>query len=190
MSMVKRQHTIFSHSAGETRVQGKPRLKLTRRADGNAIPGFRLTLRDREIIKSVYTFRALTTPQIETLLFAPEEGKDHPTKTSRCQYRLKLLYHAGYLFRDEQPQKLSEGRKPLVYFLDKKGAALVASVEGQTLEQLDWDRKDNTVSQLFLDHLLATNNVRIAITTAARDQNWVIETWLDDKTLKREHMGM
>lgn len=171
-------------------MQGKPRLKLTRRADGNAIPGFRLTLRDREIIKSVYTFRALTTPQIETLLFAPEEGKDHPTKTSRCQYRLKLLYHAGYLFRDEQPQKLSEGRKPLVYFLDKKGAALVASVEGQTLEQLDWDRKDNTVSQLFLDHLLATNNVRIAITTAARDQNWVIETWLDDKTLKREHMGM
>jgi len=34
--------------------------------------------------------------------------------------RLKLLFHHGYLFRDEQPTKLTEGRRPLVYVLDQK----------------------------------------------------------------------
>ena len=62
----------------------------------------------RQVVKAVYTHRALTTPQIEALLFPPENGQDHSTKTSRVRYRLKMLFQHGYLFRDEQPTKLSE----------------------------------------------------------------------------------
>lgn len=164
------------------------RLKLTQRADVSAMPGFGLTERDRTILESVYEFRALTTDQIEKLLFQPDRGQDHPTKTTRCQLRLKLLYHSGYLFRDEQPQKLSEGRKPLVYFLDQKGAELVSQSLGIPVENLDWDRRDNRLSTLFLDHLLAINDVRVAITVSANANDFEIEDWLDDKSLKRSQM--
>jgi hypothetical protein len=166
----------------------KPKLKLTTRADPERLPGFRLTERDREIIQTVYAFRVMTTPQIERLLFPPEPGRDHPTKTSRCQYRLKLLYHAGYLKRDEQPQKLSEGRKPLVYFLDQKGAELIADLEGKPVAKLDWNPTGNIVSWLFLDHLLATNDVRTAIVAAARVYRFKIEEWFDEQTLKSAQM--
>lgn len=144
--------------------------------------------RDCQIVNAVYRYRALTTDQIERLFFLPEKGQDHPTKTSRCQLRLKLLYHAGYLEREEQPQKLSEGRKPLIYFLDRKGADLVARVTGMPLERLDWDRADNNGSSIFLTHLLSINDVRVAITVAAAANHFAIETWHDDKTLKRSHM--
>jgi hypothetical protein len=187
--MISQHHTLFIHSDTETIVAKKPRLKLTTREEPDRLPGFRLTERDRAIIKAIYNFRVLTTPQVETLLFRPGPGQDHPTKTTRCQYRLKLLYHAGYLVRDEQPQKLSEGRKPLIYFLDKRGAELVAELEEKPIEELDWDRHGDQFSQLFLDHLLSTNDVRVAITVAAKDHAWGIETWVDDKRLKKAHMG-
>lgn len=166
-----------------------PRLGLTKRADPSALPRFRLTDRDREIVQAVYSFRALSAAQVEALLFQPEKGQDHPTKTTRCQLRLKLLYHTGYLFRDEQPQKLSEGRKPLVYFLDRKGAELIPEIAGNPSEVTNTRRQDRNLSQLFLDHLLSTNDVRVAITVAAKHQAWDIETWLDDTTLKKAHMG-
>ena len=62
-------------------------------------PRMVLTARDREIVKAVCCFRVLTLSQIETLLFPPDKGQDHPTKTSRCRLRLKLLYHHGFLAR-------------------------------------------------------------------------------------------
>jgi len=59
--------------------------------------------------------RALTSEHIRALYFPTKAGQTH------CQIRLKLLFHHGYLFRDEQPTKLAEGRRPLVYFLDQRG---------------------------------------------------------------------
>ena len=60
--------------------------------------------------------RALTSEHIQALHFPTKAGRTH------CQMRLKLLFHHGYLFRDEQPTRLTEGRRLLVYFLDQKGA--------------------------------------------------------------------
>jgi hypothetical protein len=99
---------------------------------------------------------------------------------------LQLLYYHGYLTRDEQPQKLSEGRKPFVYWLDKRGAQAVEELlDG---EELDWNATIHVVSNLFLEHLLATNDVRIAITIAAHKHDFTIDTWFDDHTLKRRQM--
>jgi hypothetical protein len=165
----------------------KHRLKIMQRAPVDELPGFRLTQRDREIVRAIYQHRALTTAQIEALFFPPSNGQGRAPSATRCQHRLKLLYHHGFLMRDEQPLKvLSAARKPLVYLLDQKGAALVAQMLGLDVEEIDWRPKDNQVSTLFLDHLLATNNVRVAITIAARQKGYAIEIWLDDKTLKRE----
>jgi hypothetical protein len=167
-----------------------PRLRLTRRAAWEHLPPFRLTSRDISIIRAVDTCRALTTPQVQALLFARtlSESASHGEISSRCQRRLQLLYHYGYLLRDEQPQRLSEGRKPLVYFLDERGAQLLAEQSGIEPEQIDWRRKDSRVSYPFLAHLLATNDVRIAVMQAAGRLGWCIERWLDDKALKSRHM--
>lgn len=120
------------------------------------MPGFRLTHRDRQIIEAVYHCRALTAPQIAALYFS--KGEVPSEVNARCKHHLRMLYHHGYLFRDEQPSKLSEGRKPLVYFLDQRGAeSLASSQEGK----IEWDHRDNNVSFPFLQHLLATNDIRI-----------------------------
>ncbi len=140
----------------------------------------RLTERDIAIVEAVYTYRALTTEQIARLFFTPSAH-------SQCLLRLKLLFHHSFLKRGEQPQTMTEGRKPLVYWLDQKGAELLAMQQECEVTELDWHPKQHLVKYLYLDHLLATNDVRIAFTLAATAQGITLETWLDDKTLKRNH---
>jgi hypothetical protein len=129
----------------------------------------------------------LTTPQVERLFFTDDGTTQTPSKpNTRCQYRLQLLYNHGCLTREEQPQKLSEGRKPFVYWLAKRGAEVVEELlDG---EELDWNSREHQVSNLFLEHLIATNDVRIAINIAARKHNFSVPTWLDDRSLKRQQM--
>lgn len=153
-------------------------------------PGLRLTPRDASILMAIYRFRALTTPQVEALFFRADrrEHQEGPKDkiNTRCQYRLQLLYQHGYLMRDEQPQKLTEGRKPFVYWLDKRGAEVMAEhLDGQ---DIDWAPIGHKVSPFFLEHLLATNDVRVALTIDARKHNFTIAEWLDDRTLKRQQM--
>jgi hypothetical protein len=153
-----------------------------KRAAADERPSLRLTQRDLAIIQVVYEYRALTTPQIEQLLFASGNRKE-----TRCRKRLRRLYDHGYLWRDEQPTKLSQGRAPLVYRLDTKGADLLAELWGLECRDLDWHPRDNTLSDPFLNHLLRTNDVRVAIAVAAAKHSFILEEWRDDKTLKSHH---
>lgn len=157
-----------------------------RAADDN-LPPLGLTQRDIAIINACYEYRALTSQQLQRLFF--RHGTDRGQLT-QCQLRLKLLYHHGYLYRDEQPTKMSDGRRPLIYFLDRKGAALLAECLDISVTELDWNSKNNAAGakHLFMDHLLATNDVRISLTLAAAQQGATIERWLDDKTLKSSQM--
>ena len=80
-----------------------------------------------------------------------------------------------------------EGRKPLVYFLDEKAIPILAQELDVFPDDIDWKPKHNTVTQShFLDHLLATNDVRIAIEIAAKANSMSIKKWLDDRTLHSE----
>ena len=164
-------------------------MRTTIAVDGRQ-PGLRLTPRDAAILIAIYQYRALTTPQVETLFFSlnrtgAQQGEKGKINT-RCQYRLQLLHQHGYLLRDEQPQKLTEGRKPFVYWLDKSGALFVREhLDG---EELDWSHREHRVSPFFLEHLLATNDARIALTVDAHKHGFAIATWLDDRTLKRQQM--
>ena len=172
---------IPTYCAMETKGRKKRRKRLVR-AVGDDLPPFRVSPRDRRIIRAVYEHRALTTDQIQGLLFPTKAGLTH------CQHRLKLLFHHGYLFRDEQPTKLSEGRKPLVYFLDAKGAAVLSEMFDLERGELDWHPRHNVVSHPFLNHLLETNEVRVAVEVAAEQQEAVVRQWLDEKTLKGSQM--
>ncbi|MEX1020295.1 MAG: replication-relaxation family protein, partial [Litorilinea sp.] len=99
--------------------------------------GLRLTPRDADIIHAVCTYRALTAPQINKLFFPEEAEQESQTISSRCRYRLKLLFQHGYLFRDAPPAKYNEGRKPLVYFLDREAIrVLVITTSSARLQNL------------------------------------------------------
>lgn len=152
--------------------------------------GTRLTERDAEIVMAVYRYRALTSPLVQKLFFETNGSTEESTGTgklnSRCQLRLQRLYEQGYLSRDEQPQKLSDGRRPYVYRLNNRGAELCAGLLDD--EELDWRPGEQPVSPYFLQHLLASNSVRVAITVAARHHGFTVEEWLDDRTLKRRQM--
>jgi Replication-relaxation len=167
----------------------KRRPSLKRAEQGN-VPGFRLTARDGRIIWAVHEYRALTAPQIASLFF-PSTNGEGAVVNARCKYRLRMLYDHRYLHRDEQPQKLTEGRKPLVYFLDVMGAEFLSHELGK---EIHWDPQHNDVTYPFLEHLLATNDVRAAIAVGAASNGWQVRTWIDDKALKsaqqKEHVTL
>ncbi len=149
-------------------------------------PRFRLTERDRQIIMVVYQYRILTTNQVEALFFTPTQDKAKSLYNSRCRLRLQALYHAGYLKRDEQPQKMSEGRKPLLYSLDVEGAKLIAQMLDVPVADLEWRRKAPVISPFTLEHLLATNDVRVQVEITARRHGLEVSKWLDDHTLRQK----
>jgi hypothetical protein len=166
------------------------RRKLLTRDSGDHKPAVRLTDRDLSIIEAVYEHRALTTPQIQRLLFPAGQGRSERGRLVHCQHRLKLLYHNGYLTRDERPTKLSQGREALVYFLDSLGAKLLASYRKVDMSELDWRPRDNIAgaNHLFIDHLLHTNDVRISLTRAATADGWEVARYIDDRDLRRKEM--
>jgi Replication-relaxation len=152
------------------------------------LPRFQLTPRDREILQSVCDYRAMSTPQIDALLFAPAgERADTSRVSSRCLHRLRMLSLHGLLRRVEQEQTLSEGRKPLVYFLDRGGAEYLAARNGCTVDELGWDRQGYDVRSLFLDHLLVSNDFRVAMTLAARANKYSLAEWRDERAMRQEH---
>lgn len=165
------------------------RRKTLVRATDEALPSMQLTARDLAILNGLYTCRALTTPQIQRWFFqaAPDTLRG---ATVRCQARLKLLFHHGYVARDEQPVRLAEGRRPLVYFLDRRGADTLAGMLHVKRTELDWRPQDILAgaSHLFLTHLLKTNDVRIALELAATAGGCALMRWLDERMLRRAQM--
>src|SRR4051794_39835996 len=86
-----KQTNLTNTAPGEKR-----RLPRLKRAAKETLPPFRLTERDAAIITAVYEYRALTTDHIATLLFTP-------STLTKCDERLRKLFHHGFLLRTEQP---------------------------------------------------------------------------------------
>lgn len=139
-----------------------------------------MTARDLAIIEAVYGYRVLTSAQIEALLFAQ-------TSVAQCRNRLRLLFAHGYLYRAEQLQRRSDGTRPYLYFLDKKGAQELAKLYHCEVKALDWNKEERHTGYLHLAHLLATQDIRIAMTRSAQVHGFVIGEWRDEKTLRRDH---
>ena len=180
--------TIFQHSQPNASLTSKTRRRLLLRANDSNLPPFKVTQRDIAIIYACYEYRALSTTQLQQLFF--QNSNNNRSQYTHCQHRLKCLYHHGYIYRDEQKTRLTDGRRPLIYFLDTKGAALLAECMEVAQSELDWRPKDNVAGagHLFLEHLLKTNDIRIALVQAVSRANATIEKWYDDKVLKSKQM--
>jgi len=91
-------------------------------------PSMRLTERDRRILEAVHSYDGmLSFPQIQRLFF---------TGKSQTEQRLKLLYQHRYLARPDRDERR---RLPeMIYWLDEKGAEIVASLSGTPLKEFPW----------------------------------------------------
>ncbi|MCB9112226.1 MAG: replication-relaxation family protein [Anaerolineales bacterium] len=131
-------------------------------------PAMRLTERDTRILEAIHAYDGvLSFSQIQRLFF---------TGKSQTELRLKLLYQNGYLARpgEDQRRRISE----MIYWLDKKGAELIASLNGTPLPEFYW-RKEPRWFQL--DHDLAVTDFRLDLLKACkRDKQIQLENWIPE----------
>lgn len=143
-------------------------------------PKMLLTPRDFDIISWVSQLRFATQEQIQQLLFTPSTA-------SSSKRRLTLLYHNGYLDRRLLPLRTRFGANRAAYCLDKKGKDLLTQRAGSGNQTIDWRPVDNDRELYFLEHLLATNQVRICATIGATEHGFDL-TWVSERTLKSSAM--
>lgn len=140
-------------------------------------PPMLLTERDRQIVEMVYQCRVLRQDQIHGLFFGASKAAS--------QRRLALLYHHGFLTRLFLTVRASYLLSPALYMLDKRGAELLRSERGY--DDITWTSKTLDVGQQFLEHTLAINDVRVAITLACRSAGYALVEWRSEADLKGKY---
>jgi hypothetical protein len=143
-------------------------VKLPRYGRIKIPPAMRLTERDKCILEAIHAYDGLLSfSQVKRLFFS---GK------SQAEQRLKLLYQNGYLNRPDRKQRL---RLPeMVYWLDKRGAEVVASLEGLSLREFTWRQEPRWFQ---IEHDLSVNDFRLDLEQACREYPQVsLETWVPE----------
>ncbi len=135
-----------------------------------------LTPRDTDILEAIYRFRVMRQDQIHTLFF----GKSR----TASQRRLELLYDHGFIDRRFLTVRASYLLSPVLYILDKRGVAHLRAERGD--ETMRWQTSDKQIGQQFLEHTLAINDVRIAITLACRRADYSVLIWYGESDLKND----
>ena len=164
------------------------RLPRFTRASQERVPAFRLTDRDREMLKLLYEHRFLTAEMIDDLVMPvaltpgqkavverlrdAQEMKtrdgDRVQPQSRARrvilHRLMVLYHNGYI----QRIKLSDN-EPICYALGNKGADVLTLYEGIDRMKVDWTSKNREAGEFHVRHGLMVSRFRHALALALRD---------------------
>jgi hypothetical protein len=135
----------------------------------------RLTERDIQIIRAVYDCRVLTTQQLQSLFFP---------SLHQAYARLSLLYHHGFLDRKFLGVYADKMNTPIMYVLERRGAELLQAHLGLDLV---WSRETKELGTQFLEHTLAINSVRIAVTKAAQQAGFTLVIWLGESDLKSDY---
>ena len=106
---------------------------------------------------SVYENRFLKRDQIQRLHF-PNASR------IACTLRIKKLYEHKFLDRFEKP--VVRGSHQLIYALDKRGADVVAASLEIDRQKVRWNRANNRVEFLFLEHTLSISEFRVCLDIA------------------------
>jgi hypothetical protein len=138
-----------------------------------------LQARDKEIVGAVYECGFLTREQIQRLFAI--------NSTARANIRLRKLFDHGYLIRRFLPT--TRGAAKAVYFLGHQGIHLVSDKKGY--DPLEIKRRQKVYrekKELFFDHDLAVNEVRIAFYQAMNQQNdLTLDRWLSSADCLQEY---
>lgn len=140
-----------------------------------------LQSRDKDIICAVYEHRYLLRDQIQRLV-------DFHC-VSKANIRLRKLYDSHFLSRLFLPT--SRGSSKAVYYLGEKGVSIVAEILGADPVIVRRELKQSSrIKDLFLNHHLNLNEVRIAFTKAIQEHPEMrLERWIDDHHCMQEYAG-
>ena len=129
----------------------------------------------------MHQYRVLRRDQIQRLLF--------PSKNTANE-RLKRLYQHRFLQRRWLTVEYGQGMGQALYLLDRRGAETIAQRVGIDVPSLQWTPSHNRVSFPFLEHTLMINDVRIALSLAARGLGYPLERWIpeDELTAHPDHV--
>ena len=117
----------------------RPRQKqMTRTTPSDKVAQLRLTLRDVEVLENIYTSRYMTVPQIQALHWRESKGGQAIANLKACQRRMRQLFEHELVRRIEPLIRYSEGKKPLIYALDKGGAQILVNELGLELAEIDY----------------------------------------------------
>jgi hypothetical protein len=121
---------------------------------------FVLTTRDLEILKTVKSFRLMTSAHIQALADGSNQG---------VLRRLQKLFHAGYLDRLSPRPRYGEGSSKMVYAITNKGIRYLQK-EGVIAEasQTDWNFQNRTLHEFSIAHTLLISHIRAVLTAACR----------------------
>ena len=135
-------------------------------------PPIRLTSRDKRILETIHAFDGLLSLRQIDRLFFSGRGRSQP------RARMRLLFDNGYV-QMPNPESIHQvPRGESVYWLDRKGASLVAGFQGKSSAQLKWRRKPR-FSQI--EHDLKVNNFRIGVREICQLRpDLQLEMWLPE----------
>ena len=149
-----------------------------KRVSEDNLPAFRLTPRDRQIIKAVNDCQTLRTSQVQTLFFgSPSPAYD----------RLQKLYHYGYLERYFITQVAqAPASSPMIYTISKLGASVLAATFGYSKDDFNFVGRAVRNWQT-LQHILAVGDFQVAVMRAARElDGFRLVEWVAEKSFRAD----
>ncbi len=158
----------------------RPTARAANTAEHHARLAWRLTPRDRWLIRMLHEHRVLTTPQITALAF--------PSARS-AQQRLRELY--AWRVTDRFQPHLTLGTAALHHILGPAGAAVLAAEDGVDVKDLGYrhDRAIGIAYSLRLAHTVAVNDFFTTLADRARhDPALSLTTWWSEARCGR-HFG-
>jgi hypothetical protein len=125
------------------------------------------------LTRTIYSYRFLTFQQLRRL---------HPGINSAD---LNLAVRTRHIAAIKRPTM--RARTPeLVYALDRAGADLLTDVLAIDRAQLKWRAHRNLIGLLFLEHRLAANEVRIAMTLGAPRVGGELVHWYNEPSIEED----
>jgi len=119
----------------------------------------RLTTRDKRILETIHSFDGLLSLRQIDKLFFSGQGR------SQSRARMRLLFDNGYVNMPDLESIHQVPAGETIYWLDKKGAAIVAGLSGKRTSQLKWRKRPR---YSLIEHDLKVNDFRIVIQDACR----------------------
>jgi hypothetical protein len=132
----------------------------------------RLTNRDKRILETIHAFDGMMSlKQIDRLFFSGQGG-------TWPRERMRSLIKHGYI---NTPEVADIHRVPVgatLYYLDVKGAELVAGLNGELAKDFNWRRKPRWS---LIAHDLAVNDFRIDVMLAAhKSRSLTLHRWVPE----------
>jgi len=135
--------------------------------------------RDYELLKTLCSYRLLSTSQIAKL---------HFPSLKTAQRRIGQLTNAGLIETREQLVKRGENKERLHYL--SSAGIMVLGLSSEEQKKARANRvKAIKMSDFFLDHFLAVNSFRISLALACQEKGFTFDWYYENETKMKDVSG-